>query len=133
MKHTLLLLLFSYAACGQTKPLSILELLEHKQQYTGKTITVKGYYYDEFENRAIYYKKKSPIAKSIWLDSFDKKIIFQNAKGKQIDQSELNRKVVYVTGLFKYSSDTIAGRIYGVGHMGGWKGELVNISSIIEK
>jgi hypothetical protein len=116
----------------QVKTFTIDDLLENPKQYNGQIITVSGYYIDEFENRSLWatkkYAKKFDLKHSIWLGTFSKDIEFIDCNGNISDNASLHKKNITVTGTFKYSPDTISGKVYGYGHMNIWPAEIIEIT-----
>lgn len=117
----------------QANQISIEKLLQNPKNYNGLVLTVVGYYIDEFENRSLWSSKndknKSNYNRSLWLVySKDMKALDKN--NKPTDLSFLFKKLVSVTGTFRFKPDTINGKIYGHGHMNIWPAELTEITII---
>jgi hypothetical protein len=125
MTRLTLTILLIMAVAASAQELTVMELLQSPRQFEGRRVTVKGYYFSDWEGHELYADlaaaKRSDWSRSIWISSAHANI-----------ESPLRK--AQVSGVFFYSQYYRPNRIFsGYGVFGGFPAQLVNCTVRLSK
>ncbi|HEY2392164.1 MAG TPA: hypothetical protein VGK22_13410 [Candidatus Angelobacter sp.] len=98
----------------QEKTIPLSDVLANPAQFHDKTIEVRGFLLQEFENSALYTTGKWQRTEGIWITPI---------ANLHISRSEVNRRYVIATGIFNAND---------YGHLGQFRGTLLVRKLIVE-
>jgi len=124
MRFTLTILLIT-AVAASAQELTVMELLQSPRQFEGRRVTVRGYYFSDWEGHEVFADleaaKRHDFSRSIWISSAHANI-----------ESPLRK--AQISGVFFYSRYYRPNRIFsGYGHFGMFPAALDNCTVRLSK
>jgi hypothetical protein len=134
--HTLLIcILFLLAgtlvACSQTREVTFQQLSANPQKFSGKTITIEGFYFQGFESNLLCENLKYsgyapehlvPDGEIIWINGGIPKDIYDSLPVQQVMGPTERYGKLRVTGKFEYGGK--------YGHLGGFSSQIT-VSNVV--